>query len=95
MPVVNSHLRQGGVKSLHFYNSTIFLSLTRSIHSTLTYHTHHVYVKYVKTLFLFEKGLNIRKKISREKFPTNPHGLVEKFSCNSDEGRCMLGKCSL
>ena len=28
-------------------------------------------------------------------FPTNPYGLVEKFSCSSDEGNCMLEKCSL
>ena len=44
---------------------------------------------------LFAKGLNNRKKIFRERFPTNPHGLVEKFSCNSDEGNFMLEKCSL
>ena len=45
--------------------------------------------------FLFAKELNNQKKIFRERFPTNPHGLVEKFSCNSDEGNFMLEKCSL
>ena len=44
---------------------------------------------------LFAKGLNHRKKTFREKFPTNPYGLVKKFSCNSDEGNCLLEKCLL
>ena len=43
----------------------------------------------------FGKGLNDRKSIFREKFLTKPHDLVEKFSCNTDEGECMLEKCSL
>ena len=44
---------------------------------------------------LLAKGLNNRKRISQEKFPTNPYDLVDKFSCNSDEGNCILAKCSL
>ena len=44
---------------------------------------------------LFAEGFNNQKKIFREKFPTNPHGLVEKFSCNSDKGNYMLEKCSI
>ena len=43
---------------------------------------------------LCAKGLNNREKIFREMFPTSPHGLVEKFSCNSDKGNCMFEKCS-
>ena len=42
---------------------------------------------------LLSKWLNNRKRIFREKFPTNPHDLVEKFNCSSDTGNCMLKKC--
>ena len=44
---------------------------------------------------LFTKGLNHWKKIFREKFPTNPYGLIEKFSCNSGKGNYLLEKCLL
>ena len=44
---------------------------------------------------LFAEGFNNQKKIFIEKFPTNPHGLAEKFSCNSDKGNYMLEKCSV
>ena len=44
---------------------------------------------------LCAKRFNKRNKIFREKFPTNPHDLVEIFSCNSNGGNCMLEICSL
>ena len=54
-------------------------------------HTSCIYKKCGKSS-LFANGLNHRKKIVSEKFPTNPYDLTEKFSCNSDEGNCLLEK---
>ena len=79
-------------KELTFSQPYDFLKLHKE-YIFNTYHTHHVYVKYVK--ILLGKGLNNRKRIFREKFPTNPHDLVEKLSCNSDEGDSILERCSL
>ena len=36
-----------------------------------------------------------QKRIFRENFPTNPQNLAEKFSCNSDEGNCILEKSTI
>ena len=43
---------------------------------------------------LLAKGLNELKRKLKTRLPTNPHDLVETFSCDSDEAACMLEKCS-
>ena len=43
---------------------------------------------------LLAKGLNKLKRKLKTRLPTNPHDLVETFSCDSDEAACMLEKCS-
>ena len=39
---------------------------------------------------LFARGINKKLKLS---LPTNPHGLVEENSCDSNESSCMTGTC--
>ena len=43
---------------------------------------------------LLTKGLNKLKREFKERLSNNPHGLVEKFSCDSDKAECMLEKCA-
>ena len=45
------------------------LTFTRSMHSTLTYHTHHVYLKYVKTIVFLKIGRTIKKEFVEKNFP--------------------------
>ena len=44
---------------------------------------------------LFAKGLNSQRRKLKGKLPTNPHELIEMFSCNSDEADCMLENCCM
>ena len=37
-----------------------------SIYSTSAYHTHHVYVKYVKTLLFLQRSLAIKRNFQRK-----------------------------
>ena len=48
------------------------------------------YVKLVKTPHYLRED-RINKKFKEK--PKQPHDLVERFSCNSDEAEYMLEKC--
>ena len=73
----------------------IFGNFPRSIHSTLTYHIHHVYMKHVKKFPLSPKCWTTERELSEKHFQNQPTWRVVKFSCNYEEVNCMLEKCSL
>ena len=50
------------------YFKKVFFSFTRSINAALTYHTHQVSVKYVKTLLFSRKGGTIEIEFSDKSF---------------------------
>ena len=64
----------------------------QGVYIQLRHTTHTIFMWNMWKLF---KRVEQSKEIFREKFPTNPHDLLERFSCNTDEGNCMLEKCSL
>ena len=43
---------------------------------------------------MLAKGLNIYKRLTASaRLPETPHGIVEKYSCLSDEKYCMFDDC--
>ena len=47
-----------------------------------------------ENLLLLTKGLNKLEETFKERLPNNPHNLVKTFSCDSDNAKCMVEKCT-
>lgn len=92
--ILNRLLKKGLLKSEHSREQTVFFKFHIEY---VSYNTNIPYAICVCKIFrnasLLAKGLNNRKIKSKEKLPTNPNDLVQKFSHDTDETQRILGKC--
>ena len=83
-----------------FYQNLKKLLTFSQLHDFLKYHKEYCYNQSIphgsclceicENCLLFAKGLNTRLLCP---LPTNPHELIERFSCNLQEIDCVMDRC--
>ena len=81
------------------FNKNLTFSQVNDFFKSHKYYVYNTDIPHVSCLCeicenssLLVRGMNKQKKF-KEDLPNNPHDLVERFSCNSDDAECMLEKC--
>ena len=81
------------------FNKNLTFSQVNDFFKSHKYYVYNTDIPHVSCLCeicenssLLVRGMNKQKKF-KENLPNNPHDLVERFSCNSDDAECMLEKC--